>query len=95
MKPSFKYVYTIRAKNSCGQTYYFVSKSPQPSKMLVDSYSLAFIYHRKSDALKGLPYLKEEYKGLKDWAIEYREFTVEEYNNYFDVNNYGFGINKE
>lgn len=95
MRPSFKYVYTIRAKNSCGQTYYFVSGVTQSGKMLVDGYSLAFIYRHKKDAEKGLPDLKAEYKGLKDWAIEYRTLTVEEYNNYFDVMNHGFGINRK
>lgn len=94
MNPSFKYVYTIRAKNSCGQTYYFVSGVTQSGKMLVDSYSLAFIYRHKKDAEKGLSYLIVEYKGLKDWAIEHRKFTVEEYNKYFDVNNHGFGVNR-
>lgn len=95
MRPSFKYVYTIRAKNSCGQTYYFCSQSPQPSKMLEFSYSLAFIYRHKKDAEKGLSYLVVEYKGLTDWAIEHRKFTVEEYNKYFDVMNHGFGINRK
>ena len=53
MNPSFKYVYTIRAKHSCGGgDYYFVSGVTQPSKMLEFSYSLAFIYRHRRDAEK-------------------------------------------
>lgn len=94
MNPSFKYVYTIRAKNSCGQTYYFVSGVTQSGKMLVDSYSLAFIYRHRRDAEKAIFWLKQEYKGLTDWTIEYRKMSKEEHDRYFDKINHGFGINR-
>lgn len=95
MNPSFKYVYTIRAKHSCGGgDYYFCSCGSQPSKMLEFSYSLAFIYRHRYDAEKAIFWLKQEYKGLTDWTIEYRKITKEEHDRYFDKINHGFGINR-
>ena len=72
MKPSFKYKYAIRGEVD-GIITYFVMSRFNPSYMGEFCFSLAYLFNNKKDAKNKIEELKTQYKGIKNWVIEYRK----------------------
>ena len=72
MKP-IKYKYAILAKNTIGVHYYCILNMFGEFRMIQLANDTAITYVMKRDAVARMEYMKGQYKGLKDWRIEYRK----------------------
>ena len=75
---SFKYVFAIIGKTDihCRRNLYFINSQTQGFCMCEFAWSLATEFDTKAQANSYIPKLKEKYKGIKQFKLEYRKIEL-------------------
>jgi hypothetical protein len=74
----FKYVFAIIGKTdiNCRRNLYFINSPTQNFSMCEFAWSLATEFETKAQANSYIPKLKEKYKGIKQFKLEYRKIEL-------------------